>query len=359
MARLILLHESGVTGSFELKPGVNTVGRNPDNDLSIDHDSVSDYHCRIEVTASGIVVRDLDSANGTWIDTAQIQEARLGPGQTLQLGEVQFVLETPIRVAGTTAGPAVRRVGPLEPTADSVHSATVSFARGVTDSFSYPFRGNGVWMVLSGAIALMLTRYMAVLAGYAFLLGLVALLILTIGVTGYFFGFIKEVVATSAAGADTLPGWPEVTSPADFLTPFFHFLGLMVVSFGPWLAWQIWGPDVGAAWMPWVLAALGAFYCPMALVGLALADSIAGLNPAVIVPSILRLFGHYCVAVLLVMILLVVQFAGGWLADAVPIPLIAPLAVQFLTLYLLVVIARILGVLYYLHRDELGWFRHA
>jgi hypothetical protein len=359
MARLILIHESGVTGEFELKPGVNTVGRNPDNDLSIDHESVSGHHCEIEVTASGIVVRDLDSNQGTWIDTAQIREARLGPGQTLQVGEVQFALQTSVRVGGKTGptpGAAVRIASPAALGAGNSEPA-MTFVGWVAEAFSYPFRGHGVWMLLSGALALMLTYYAALLARYAFVFGLLALIILTIGVIGYFFAFIKEVTATSAGGAKSLPGWPEIASPADFLTPFFHCLGLLVVSFGPWLLWRIWGLDFGEAWMPWALAALGAFYAPMALVGLAMADSLAGLNPAVIVPSILRIFGHYCVAVVLVVILLGVQFLGGWLADALPIPLVTPFAVQFLTLYLLVVTARILGAMYYLHREDLGWFR--
>ncbi|MCZ7634828.1 MAG: hypothetical protein M5U12_01405 [Verrucomicrobia bacterium] len=94
----------------------------------------------------------------------------------------------------------------------------------------------------------------------------------------------------------------------------------------------------------------------MALVGLALADSVAGLNPLVIVPSILRLFGPYAAAVSLAAILVLVQFVGGRFADALSIPVVSSLAVHLLSLYLLVVTARILGVTYYLHREELAWF---
>lgn len=130
----------------------------------------------------------------------------------------------------------------------------------------------------------------------------------------------------------------------------------MAISFGPWLLWRMWGPEVGGDWLAWVLVGWGVLYCPMALVGLALADSVAGLNPLVIVPSILRLFGHYAVAVSLAGALLLVQLMGGRLADALAIPVVSSLAVHFLSLYLLVVIARILGVTYHLHREELAWF---
>ena len=160
----------------------------------------------------------------------------------------------------------------------------MTFARGLTEAFAYPLRSSGVWMVLSGALALLLAQYAARLAGYAFLLGLIALVILTVGVVGYFFAFIKQVIVTSASGASTLPGWPEILSPVDFVEPFLHFLALVGVSFGPWFLWRMWGPEVGGDWIPWVLLGWGVFYCPMALVGLALADSVAGLNPVVIVP---------------------------------------------------------------------------
>jgi hypothetical protein len=148
-----------------------------------------------------------------------------------------------------------------------------------------------------------------------------------------------------------------VTSPADFVGPFLQFLALTLVCFGPLLIWQIWGPDFGGIWMPATLGALGTFYFPMALVGVALADSVAGLNPAVIVPSILRIFGHYVLAWVLFAVLTAMQAGGGWLANLLPIPFITTFFVEFLTLYLLVVIARVLGVMYYVHREDLGWFK--
>lgn len=233
----------------------------------------------------------------------------------------------------------------------------MTFGRGVADAFAYPLRGSGVWMLAVGALALLLAQYAAWLASHAFLLGLLALVILTVGVVGYFFAFLKQVIVTSASGADTLPGWPDILSPAEFVEPFLHFLALMAISFGPWMLWRMWGPEVGSDWIPWVLLGWGVLYCPMALVGLALADSVAGLNPLVIVPSILRLLGHYATAVSLAGVLVLVQLMGGRLADALSIPVVSSLAVHFLSLYLLVVTARILGVTYYLHREALGWFK--
>jgi hypothetical protein len=52
-----------------------------------------------------------------------------------------------------------------------------------------------------------------------------------------------------------------------------------------------------------------------------------------------------------------VQVGAGRLAEYVPIPFITTFCVEFLTLYLLVFTARVLGVMYYVRRQDLNWFR--
>jgi hypothetical protein len=77
----------------------------------IDHESVSGRHCEPELAGGSILVRDLGSAVGTWVDTVQVDEAHLGAGQTLQVGEVQFALQLPVRVGTEPAGAAPVHVG--------------------------------------------------------------------------------------------------------------------------------------------------------------------------------------------------------------------------------------------------------
>jgi hypothetical protein len=208
-----------------------------------------------------------------------------------------------------------------------------------------------------GSIALTLVDAASYLAGHAPIFGLIALLILAVGVTGYLFTWLKDVAAASARAEAQLPGWPEITSPADFVVPFGQYLALMLFSFGPLLVWLIWNPDFGGVWVPILLGLAGTFYLPMAFLGIAQADSIAGINPLVLVPSIVRIFGHYFVAWMLVTFLFCVQLGGKYLADLIAIPLITTFAVEFFTLYLLVVTARVLGMIYFIHRDDLDWFR--
>jgi hypothetical protein len=233
----------------------------------------------------------------------------------------------------------------------------MTFRRGVTGAFGYAFRGNGLTLLAVGAVMLTLTTYAAMVASFVPLLGLLALIILTIGVGGYLFAFLKNVLVSSAQGDDLVPGWPDVTSPWEFAANFFQLVVLYLFCFGPALLWARLAPDGLTAWGGGLLVGLGAFYFPMALVGVALSDSIAGVNPVVIVPSILRIVGQYLIVCALMVCLVAVQLAGEWLARALPVPILPTFGMQFITLYLVIVIGRVLGVLYYVNRERLGWLR--
>jgi hypothetical protein len=100
MSRLVIKNDGEQIQSLELRVGVNRLGRSEANDFPIDHPTISATHCEVVPESDGIIVRDLGSTNGTFIDGTRINEARLGFGQTLQLGEVKMVLEpTPVSVA--------------------------------------------------------------------------------------------------------------------------------------------------------------------------------------------------------------------------------------------------------------------
>jgi len=94
MARLVILSE-GLTGrTFELKVEKTTVGRVEDNTFQIPETSVSSHHAEILLRGSDIVIKDLNSTNGTFINGEKVSEAVLKPGQILRLGMIEMRLET-------------------------------------------------------------------------------------------------------------------------------------------------------------------------------------------------------------------------------------------------------------------------
>ncbi len=94
MARLVILSE-GLTGkTHELKVDKTTIGRVDDNTFQIAEPSVSSHHCEVLLRGSEVVVRDLHSTNGTFVNGQQVTaEAPLKPGQILRLGQIELRLE--------------------------------------------------------------------------------------------------------------------------------------------------------------------------------------------------------------------------------------------------------------------------
>ena len=103
MAKLVILSQ-GMTGrSHELKVDKTTIGRVDDNTFPIAESSVSSHHCEVFVRGSDVVVNDLNSTNGTFINGDKVTgEAVLKPGQILRLGQIELRLE----VEGAPPAPA-------------------------------------------------------------------------------------------------------------------------------------------------------------------------------------------------------------------------------------------------------------
>ncbi len=103
MAKLVILSQ-GMTGrSHELTAEKTTIGRLEDNTFTIGDPSVSSHHCEVLLRGDTVIVRDLNSTNGTYINGERITEAPLKPGQILRLGQVELRLETEETAAATAA----------------------------------------------------------------------------------------------------------------------------------------------------------------------------------------------------------------------------------------------------------------
>lgn len=85
--------------SFEcvLKPGITIIGRDQGSDVILPEPTVSKRHAAIEISDEGVLVRDLDSTNGTYIGNQRISEARVAGRVRLRFGCVNAVLTCPIR----------------------------------------------------------------------------------------------------------------------------------------------------------------------------------------------------------------------------------------------------------------------
>jgi pSer/pThr/pTyr-binding forkhead associated (FHA) protein len=97
LPKFLLRGLSGVTlgKTFAVTSGA-VIGRQADCDIPIPSDEISRHHARLKITADGVMVEDLGSANGTFVANQRVQQsALLKPGEELRLDTVRFQLVAP------------------------------------------------------------------------------------------------------------------------------------------------------------------------------------------------------------------------------------------------------------------------
>lgn len=76
---------------YSLHRSPTTLGRSPDNDIILDDRRVSRHHAHLVAEDDALLVRDLHSANGTWVNGARVTERQLRTGDLISLGGVELV----------------------------------------------------------------------------------------------------------------------------------------------------------------------------------------------------------------------------------------------------------------------------
>ena len=84
---------------YEITGRQLNIGRTADNEVVIDHDSVSRNHARIVSSGSSYILHDLGSSNGTTVNDQPIRKRYLCPGDKIYFGAV------PARFSARDEGP--------------------------------------------------------------------------------------------------------------------------------------------------------------------------------------------------------------------------------------------------------------
>jgi hypothetical protein len=421
MPKLVIQSGTSQARDFKLKPGSNYLGRGSGNDFQIEDQSVSGSHAQVFVDGDLIVVKDLGSTNGTYINHSQVKEGFLQPGQALRLGAVEMVFEAdapanapttagvvsppvPPRVGGAAeqqAGEGLCRFHPkvparwrcskcgktfcdlcvnsrslpggakayfcrpcggecspvaFRPTLKALD--TGGFFSQLPTAFAYPFQKGRKYVLIGAIVAYIIMYLIKTYVPIPF-----GRWILTCLFFGYWYSFLQSIVHTTAYGDENEPTLPEPSNyRSDLVGPVFQMFATTAICFLPvvgLLIWKLFDLEAPVEVPILVLTPLCCLYYPMALLAMAIFDSVSGVNPMVVFPAIVKMPFQYLVTCVFMGLAIGGYYMGEFLLPLViPIPVVPVAISSSIWLYLMMVMARTLGLLYYDNREQLGWLHH-
>lgn len=90
---LVTFSRKGARKDFAVESASMLIGRKSDADLRIPLEEVSREHCRLSVNGKKVVLHDLDSSNGTFVNDQRIVQAALKAGDRIKIGPVVFTVQ--------------------------------------------------------------------------------------------------------------------------------------------------------------------------------------------------------------------------------------------------------------------------
>lgn len=87
-AELVILTGDTNAERFRIRPQGHVIGRSPDADIQISDPYSSEFHARVGIQDGQVVVHDLGSTNGTYVNGRRVTSpTSLSRGDTVQIGK--------------------------------------------------------------------------------------------------------------------------------------------------------------------------------------------------------------------------------------------------------------------------------
>lgn len=94
--RIVLVVKKGpiVGQRFPIESKEITLGRDPQSDIFLNDITVSRKHAKIATTPDGIIITDVGSLNGTYVNGKRVESTFLKHGDELQIGKFKLIFLT-------------------------------------------------------------------------------------------------------------------------------------------------------------------------------------------------------------------------------------------------------------------------
>ena len=113
--KLIITYGDLPSQTVELQTEYSHLGRAEDNELPINEASISSRHCVFVLSGPDVIVRDLNSSNGTYVNGEPVAEAILRPGDNIQVGVIDIKFVPGVRRPKLQTATQPGLVSPKEP----------------------------------------------------------------------------------------------------------------------------------------------------------------------------------------------------------------------------------------------------
>jgi pSer/pThr/pTyr-binding forkhead associated (FHA) protein len=115
--RLLITRPDERESTFSLEAEYTHVGRTSNNEIPLPYPSVSGRHCIFIQSGPDVVLRDLNSSNGTYVNNELVDEVVLRPGDLIQIGIITMKFEPGVKrpkLSAPAAPPIVKESGYLK-----------------------------------------------------------------------------------------------------------------------------------------------------------------------------------------------------------------------------------------------------
>jgi hypothetical protein len=223
----------------------------------------------------------------------------------------------------------------------------------IIDVFLYPAS-------VSGLINIVIFTVLSVLLGLSriFLMGFVGAMV-RFAVVAYLYFYLVECIRDSATGGvrapnniDSMPDSMEAKSKAlEVIASFIIFWG---PAFG-YMLYKAFTADTEQKANPfdtifWFLLGYGIIFFPIGILAIAVFNSSSGFNPFIWIGSIFSTFLQY-----IILLIILGLFCGLYFLISLYEQRLGLLISTPIRLYLLMIMAHILGRFYYLNSERLNW----
>jgi len=111
MPKLTLQFEGTALKEYVVESGVVTIGRLPDNAVIIDNPAVSGHHARVFREGDRVILEDLKSTNGTFVNGRPVARQVLYHGDEVLVGKHHLVYDQTAGDQMTASGPMIQGLG--------------------------------------------------------------------------------------------------------------------------------------------------------------------------------------------------------------------------------------------------------